>query len=347
MSPAATVRTRHSTGFLRAVTSVAARAFVKIGVLPVLMVVAIGVFSLMSDNFLTASNLLTALRQNSYVIIATLAQFVVLLTGGFDLSIGSVTALVSVTTAMSMAGQVDQGGPTPAILVGVLTGLLVGLGCGVVNAVGVAALKISPFIMTLATASVFQGLALKLTSGVPVYGMPPQFSEVFGFANVLGVGVSLWIALLAAALLWVLLVLTRPGRHIYAVGSNAHAARLSGIRDARVLTLAYATSGVLAALGAILLTARIETGEANIGAALPLQTIAAAVIGGVSLRGGSGNVVNAVLGAIFIGLVVNGMNLAQISSYYQMIVLGVALAVAVVADRLRQRVAGAVLAGKV
>jgi ribose transport system permease protein len=347
MTSGTTTEVRPAAGLLPSVGSFVARAFVRIGVLPVLMVVALVAFSLMSDNFLTASNLLTALRQNSYVIIATLAQFVVLLTGGFDLSIGSVTALVSVTTAMSMAGQVKNGSPASAILVGMLTGLLVGLACGLVNAVGVGLLKVSPFIMTLATASVFQGLALKLTSGVPVYGMPKQFSEVFGFKNVLGLGVSLWIALVASALLWVLLVLTRPGRHIYAVGSNAHAAKLSGVREGRVLALAYATSGVLAALGAVLLTARLDTGEANIGSALPLQTIAAAVIGGVSLRGGSGNVINAVLGAIFIGLVVNGMNLAQITSYYQIIVLGAVLAVAVVADRLRQRVAAAVLAGRV
>lgn len=332
---------------LPSASSFVARAFVKIGVLPVLMVIAIVAFSLMSDNFLTTANLLSALRQNSYVIIATLAQFVVLLTGGFDLSIGSITALVSVTTAMSMAGQAQNGSPTSAIIVGIGTGLLVGLACGLVNAIGIGMLKVSPFIMTLATASVFQGLALKLTSGVPVYGMPSQFSAVFGFKNVLGIAVSLWIALIAATLLWVLLVRTRPGRHIYAVGSNAQAAKLSGIREGRVLWLAYATSGVLAALGAVLLTARLETGEANIGSALPLQTIAAAVIGGVSLRGGSGSVINAVLGAIFIGLVVNGMNLAQITSYYQMIVLGVVLAAAVVADRLRQRVAATVLAGKV
>lgn len=319
--------------------------FVRVGVLPPLLIIALIVFSVMSDNFLTVDNLHTALRQNSYVIIATLAQFVVLLAGGFDLSVGAITALVSVSTAMAMADQ--QGSPATAVFVGVLVGLGVGLGAGMVNALGVGWLKVNPFIMTLATASVFQGLALMLTSGVPVYGMPREFSQWFGFKNVLGVGISIWIALAVSVLLWVLLAWTRAGRHIYAVGSSPHAARLSGVHEGRTLFLAYALAGLLAAVGAVLLTARLETGEANIGAALPLQTIAAAVIGGVSLRGGSGSVVNAVLGAVFIGLVGNGLNLAQVSSYHQMIVLGVVLAFAVIADRFRQRMQAALLAGRV
>jgi ribose/xylose/arabinose/galactoside ABC-type transport system permease subunit len=326
-------------------TTFLAKAFVKIGVLPILLVGALIIFTVMSDNFLTTSNLVSALRQNSYIVIATLAQFVVLLSGGFDLSIGSVTALVSVTTATAMAGQ--NGEPAAAITVGILVGVLTGLVCGLVNALGVAALKLNPFIITLATASIFQGIALKVTSGVPVYGMPKEFSANFGFKNIFGLGVPVWIAIIVAIALWVFMSRTRAGRHIYAVGSNPHAAKLSGVRDWRVLTLAYCTAGVLTALASVLLTARIETGEANIGSALPLQTIAAAVIGGVSLRGGTGSVVNAILGAIFIGLVVNGMDLAQITSYYQMIVLGAVLVIAVTADRLRQRVAAAVLAGKV
>lgn len=346
MSVASTVRPDVADrGLVDRVTHLLITGFVRIGALPPLLLVALVVFTLMSDNFLTVDNLHSALRQNSYVIIATLAQFVVLLAGGFDLSIGAITALVSVSTAMAMAGH--SGSPGAAVFVGVLVGLGVGVGAGIVNALGVGWLKVNPFIMTLATASVFQGLALRLTSGVPVYGMPAEFSQWFGFKNVLGVGISIWIALAASLLLWFLLVWTRPGRHIYAVGSSPHAARLSGVHEGRTLFLAYALAGLLAALGAVLLTARIETGEANIGASLPLQTIAAAVIGGVSLRGGSGSVVNAVLGAVFIGLVVNGMNLAQITSHYQMIVLGAVLAFAVIADRFRQRMQAAVLAGRV
>lgn len=329
----------------RSVISYAARIFVRIGVLPILVVIALITFSLMSDNFLTVDNIHSALRQNSYIIIATLGQFVVLLAGGFDLSIGAITALVSVSTAMTMSAQ--TGSPLAAVVVGIVVGVLVGMACGLLNGLGVASLNINPFIMTLATASVFSGLALMLTSGVPVSGLPMEFSDWLGYGSIFGIGISIWLALLAAVVLWVLLTLTRPGRHIYSVGSSPRAARLSGVNEFRTLILAYMTAGALAAVGAVLLTARLETGEANIGASLPLQTIAAAVIGGVSLRGGAGRVLDAVLGAVFIGIVANGMNLAQINSYYQMIVTGVVLALAVVADRLRTRLASAVYAGKV
>nr|MCW2728965.1 transporter permease [Aeromicrobium sp.] len=325
----------------------AARLFVRIGVLPLLMVVAVIVFTIMSDNFLSLDNLHSALRQNSYIIIATMAQFIVLLTGGFDLSVGAMTALVSVTTAMSMSSVAESNSPWSAVIVGILTGVAVGLGAGLTNAIGVAFLKINPFIMTLATSSIFAGLALKLTSGVPVYGMPAEFSDSFGFGDFLGVGVAVWIAALVAIGLWAFLRYARPGRHIYAVGSSPHAARLSGVSETKILILAYVAAGGLVAIGSILLTARIETGEANIGSSLPLQTIAAAVIGGVSLRGGAGRVLDAVLGAVFIGIIVNGMNLAQITSYYQMMVTGAVLAIAVVADRLRFRLADAVYAGRI
>lgn len=329
------------------VSGTAARAFARVGALPVLLVVALIVFSMLSPNFLTLDNLQTALRQNSYISIVVLAQFVVLIAGGFDLSVGAITALVSVTSATAMSDRLAGGsGATSSIVIGVVVGLLTGLGAGAINALGVGLLKINPFIMTLATASIFLGVALKVTAGVPVSGLPTQFSDFFGYSSWIGISTPIWIAAAAAAALWALLRWTRPGRNIYAVGSNPHAARLSGISPGRTMALAYVTSGALVAIGSILLTARLQTGEANIGGDLPLQTIAAAVIGGVSLRGGSGNVLNAVLGAIFLGVVTNGMNLARIQSYYVMIVLGLVLAIAVLADRLRVRVAAAINSGR-
>lgn len=320
--------------------------FVKVGILPPLLLLTILFFAVTTDNFLTLDNLHAALRQNSFFIIATMAQLLVLLSGGFDLSIGSLTALVSVNSALVMAAQPADQPAVITVTIGVVAGLGVGLLAGMVNALGVSVFKVNPFIMTLATGSIFAGLALRQTSGVPVYGMPAEFADWLGFNNFLGIGVAIWIALGAAILLWFFLIRTRPGRHIYAVGASPKAARLSGIGETRTLFLVYSAAGVIAAIGAVLLTARLGTGEATIGASLPLETIAAAVIGGVSLRGGQGGVLNAVLGAIFIGLVVNGMNLAQVASYNQMIVTGVVLAFAVVADRIRQRMATALLAGR-
>lgn len=330
------------------VTGVAARVFARVGALPILLAIAVVVFAMLSPNFLTVDNLQSALRQNAYIAIIVLAQFVVLVAGGFDLSVGSITALVSVASATAMSDRLAAGSsPAEAIVLGLVIGLLVGLGAGAVNAFGIGMLKINPFIMTLATASIFAGLALKVTAGVPVSGLPAEFSDVFGYSSWWGVSTPIWIAVAAAVVLWALLRWTRPGRNLYAVGSNPNAARLSGISPGRTMALAYMTSGVLVAVGALLLTARLQTGESNIGADLPLLSIAAAVIGGVSLRGGSGNVLNAVLGAVLLGLVTNGMNLARIESYYEMIVLGVVLAVAVLADRLRGRVAAAINAGRV
>ncbi len=191
--------------------------------------------------------------------------------------------------------------------------------------------------MTLGMASVGFGIALYLTGGVPVYGMPVEFGDVFGFGSILGVPTPVWVAALLIALLWIMLYMTPYGRYFYAVGGNAKAARLSGINVRGTLFATYVLCAALAATAGMLLTARLDTGEANIGASMPLESIAACVIAGVSLRGGIGRLENVVLGALFIGLVQNGMNLARIESYLQTVVLGALLILAVIADQIRLR----------
>jgi ribose transport system permease protein len=228
-----------------------------------------------------------------------------------------------------------------AVAVGCLAGVAGGTLVGVTNGLGVAVFNVSPFMMTLGIASVGFGIALYMTGGVPVYGMPPEFGQVFGFGRVAGVPVPVIVALVIAALTWVLVNRTALGRYFYAVGGNVKAAHLSGINTRFTLFLTYTLCGFLSAVCGMLLTARLETGEANIGASMPLESIAACVIGGVSLRGGVGRVGNVVLGALFIGLVQNGMNLAKIESYLQTVVLGVLLILAVIADQLRLRLIAA------
>ena len=223
------------------------------------------------------------------------------------------------------------------MLLGCLGGVAGGTAIGVINGLGVALLNVSPFMMTLGMASVGFGVALYLTGGVPVYGMPPEFSDIFGFGTFLGLPTPVYAAVVIALILAVALYWTPLGRHFYAVGANIRAATLSGVSARRTLFLAYALCGLLSAVAGMLLTARLETGEANIGASMPLQSIAACVIAGVSLRGGIGRLENVVLGALFIGLVQNGMNLARIESYLQTVVLGVLLILAVVADQIRLR----------
>ncbi|MGH6903557.1 MAG: ABC transporter permease [Geminicoccaceae bacterium] len=326
-----------------AVASPAARwiqlAFVRLGVLPFLLLIAVVVFTLLSDNFLTSRNLLNVARQSTYLVMVSMGQMFALLTGGFDLSVGTILAVTSVVgaLAMSTAYAAMPDALALAIALGLLAGFAAGVAIGVMNGIGVALFNVSPFMMTLGMASIGFGIALYLTGGVPVYGMPQEFGDTFGFGSWLGVPAPVWVTALLIVLLYLLVNWTRLGRYFYAVGGNIKAARLSGISTRITLFTAYVLCGGLAAISGLLLTARLETGEANIGASMPLESIAACVIAGVSLRGGVGRIENVVLGALFIGLIQNGMNLARIESYLQTVVIGALLILAVIADQFRLR----------
>lgn len=315
------------------------RAFVRLGVLPFLLIIAIVVFALMSGNFLTVNNLLNVARQSTYLAMVAMGQMLALLTGGFDLSVGTILAVTSVVgaLAMSTAFAAYPDAAWLAILYGVIAGFGAGVLIGVINGTGVALFNVSPFMMTLGMASVGFGIALFLTGGVPVYGMPGDYGAIFGFGRWFGIPAPIYITAVFVAIMYVFLNWTRVGRYFYAVGGNLKAARLSGINTRQTLFLAYVFCAALTSISGLILTARLETGEANIGASMPLESIAACVIGGVSLRGGVGRLGNVVLGAIFIGLVQNGMNLARIDSYLQTVVIGVLLILAVVSDQFRLR----------
>lgn len=313
--------------------------FVRLGVLPFLLVLAIVIFGLMSDNFLSVRNLTNVARQSIYLVIVSLGQMFALLTGGFDLSVGTILAITSVVGASAMAGTYAMmpDAVELSILVGVIAGIAAAVGIGLCNGIGVAVFGVSPFIMTLGMSSVGFGIALFLTGGVPVYGMPVEFGRVFGFGDLFGIPVPIYFAVLLVILTYFFVNWTRQGRYFYAVGGNVKAARLSGINTRVTLFVTYLLCALLAGIAGILLTARLDTGEANIGASMPLESIAACVIAGVSLRGGVGRVENVVLGALFIVLVQNGMNLARIESYLQIVVLGGLLILAVIADQIRLR----------
>jgi ribose/xylose/arabinose/galactoside ABC-type transport system permease subunit len=315
------------------------RLFVRLGVLPFLLIVAVIVFALLSENFLHPDNLINVVRQSVYLMIVALGQMLALLTGGFDLSVGTILALTSVVGAkvMALLFEAHPEAIWMTILLGSLAGILAGTLVGVINGIGVALFNVSPFIMTLGMASVGFGIALYMTSGMPVYGMPPEFGEVFGFGRAFGIPIPIIVVAVIALLTYGLINRTALGRYFYAVGGNIKAANLSGINTKWTLFLTYTLCAVLTAIGGMLVTARLTTGEANIGASMPLESIAACVIAGVSLRGGIGRVENVVLGALFIALVQNGMNLAKIESYLQTVVLGLLLILAVVADQLRLR----------
>ena len=320
-------------------SNVLKRMFVYLGILPFLLLVSVIVFTLMSDNFLTLRNLMNVLRQSVYLMIVSLGQMLALITGGFDLSVGTTVALTSVVGALVMA-MVYSANPDMAwmaIAVGCIAGIAAGTLIGVCNGIGVALFNVSPFIMSLGMLSVGFGIALYITGGMPVYGMPIEFGDAFGFGVFLGIPTPIYVVAIAFVVLYFVLNWTTFGRYLYAVGGNIKAARLSGIKTRVILFWTYVICALFAAISGMLLTARLDTGEANIGASLPLESIAACVIAGVSLKGGVGRVENVVLGALFIALVQNGMNLARIESYLQTVVLGGLLILAVVADQVRLR----------
>lgn len=315
------------------------RLFIKVGVLPFFLGIALVVFTALSDKFLTGQNLLNVARQSVYLVLVSMGQMLVLISGGFDLSVGTAIALTSVVSATGMVAMasVFPDAIWLAIILGACMGFAAALMIGLVNGVGVAYFEVSPFIMTLGVSSVGAGLALFLTGGVPVGGLPFAFGDTFGFGRWWGVPVPVVVAVICIAIMWIFMSRTRLGTQVYAVGGNIKAAHLSAINTKRTLMLAYIICALIASLTGLLLTARVESGEANLGGTIALESIAACVIAGVSLRGGIGRVENVVLGAFFIVLVQNGMNLAQVSSYMQMVLLGSLLILAVIFDQLRYR----------
>jgi ribose transport system permease protein len=224
-----------------------------------------------------------------------------------------------------------------AVLVGIAAGLFVGLIVGLINGVGVARFKVSPFIMTLGMASVGSGFALYYTGGSPVSGMPPLFTKQIGTGRIFEIPIPIFFAIAAVIIVSFLVNSTAWGRYLYAIGGNTKAAFLSGINVPLYTASVYVICSLLTALAGILLTARVSSGEPNLGANFALESITAAVVGGVSLRGGEGRIIGAVLGALFITILTNGMNLIRIESYVQEIAIGIILIVAVIIDRLQDR----------
>ena len=313
--------------------------FGEAGVLPGLFLLLIVLLVLTQPRFLAGTNIVNVLRNASFLIIAASGQMLVLIVGGFDLSIGAAIALTSVVSASVMAGLPGAGvhGAFVISALGVLAGLGCGLAVGLANAVSVAVLRVPPFMATLGTMSVANGIGLLLTNGIPVYGMPDSYVAVVGRAIVFGLPIALYAAVIVVVALWGVLNLTRVGRYIYASGGNIQAAAVSGIGTRLMLVTAYVLSSLLGSLTGLLLTAEIGSGQATTGESLMLESLAAAVLGGVSLRGGVGRVELVALGAIFLLTLTNAMDLMRVDTRLQMIVLGCVLAFAVSTEVLGRR----------
>jgi ribose transport system permease protein len=292
--------------------------------MPLVVVLLIGFFAVSSDVFFTVDNFRNVGVAGAALAAVAFGQTFTILTGGMDLSVGSTVALVSVVGAFAMR---DYG-----IAAGLLASLACGLAVGLVNGLVVTRLKVFPFICTLATMSIAAGLALQLAGGVPVPGLPEEFGDL-AYELIAGIPVPVLVALFVLIVAWLVLDYTRLGRRIYAIGGNEQAARLSGIDIDVVKLAAYGASGLCAGVGSIILTSRISSGQPALGATLPLESVAAVVLGGVSLFGGRGSVLGVGIGVVFVSILGNGLNLLNVSSYAQMMVIGAALILAVALDQ--------------
>jgi ribose transport system permease protein len=289
--------------------------------------------ALTTRNFLDPGNISNLVLQVSIVAIIAIGSTMVILAGGIDLSPGSAIALMTMVFATLIK---FHGWPLlPAVIAVLLLGLLLGL----INGALTAYVRIPSFITTLAALSAFRGVAFMFNNGSPIFQLSPVLEQLF-YSSFLGIPLPLFYVVICYGLAYWFLTYTAPGRAIYAVGGNANAARLSGINVERVQLIAFAIAGAAAGLGAILMSARLNSGSPNYGVGLELAAIAAAVIGGTSLAGGRGNVINTVIGAMTIVVVQNGLNLNAVPTSAQNVVIGAIIIIAVGIDMWRSELLG-------
>lgn len=286
--------------------------------------------ALSNRSFLTVSNMNVILIQvAANALLATGATFVIL-TGGIDLSVGSVVGLSGVVAALFAQNE-----GTLTLVESIALGVLAGGAIGAFNGMLVALAKVPPFVATLGNMTVASGLAFVFSDGQPISGLSDQFLSLSG--TLAGISIPVVVMIVVVAISWVVLARTRFGMHIYAVGGNAHAARVAGVSLRRTRFAVYTISGVLAGLAGVLLAARATAGIANTGTGYELNAIAAAVIGGISLMGGRGSLLGTVFGFLIIGVLDNGLNIINVSPFYQLIVKGLIIIGAVFVDSITHR----------
>ena len=282
-----------------------------------------------TPHFLTVINLSSVARQTAVINIMALGMTLIIITEGIDLSVGSILGISGLFGCMAI--QAGHSIPV-AIFAGIVTGLI----CGLLNGIMITQLRISPFIVTLGTLEAYRGLALVVSKGLPVHGLPDSFSFL-GDGNLLGIPFSLWVLGICAVLMHFLLENTKLGRYAFAIGSNTNAAYYAGVPIKFHLTAVYAIAGLLTGLAGMIEASRLMTGQPTAGQGYELQAIAAVVIGGGSLQGGEGSVVGTLIGAFIMGLLSNGSDLLGINPYWQQVVIGAVIIAAVGLDELRKR----------
>jgi ribose transport system permease protein len=293
------------------------------------------VFSMLSPQFLSVENLVNVALSIAITGILAVGMTFVILTGGIDLSIGSVLALAGIFAAICAKSFGDAG-----ILIGVVAAISVGVFCGLFNGIIVSRFKVPPFVVTLAILTIARGLSFiiadKFSGSTSVSDLPIGFAFL-GREKFFGLPVPVILMLIVFAVGWLILTQTRFGRYVYAIGGNYEASFLAGINVKSITTWVYVLNGFLVGLAGVTLASRLGAGLANAGMQYELDVIAAVVVGGTSLMGGKGSVISTLFGAIFIGVLNNGLNLAGIDPYLQKIALGVVILLAVLADQINKK----------
>lgn len=287
------------------------------------------IISFLSDRFMTGSNIFNIFRQTSINAIIAVGMTFVILTGGIDLSVGSTFAFSGAIAAFLVGSGYNP-------FIAMLAALVVGAGVGVANGVVITKGKLQPFIVTLATMTIIRGVTLVFTDGKPISAGYEKNAEIFskiGNGYTFGVPNPILIMFLIVALGYFILRHTTIGRYVYAIGGNEEAAKLSGINVHRIKIFVYGISGLLAALAGIIITARLSSAPPTAGTGYELDAIAAVVLGGTSLAGGIGSILGTIVGALIIGILNNALNLLDVTSYYQLLVKGLVILVAVLLDR--------------
>jgi len=293
------------------------------------LIVLIGIVGILSPSFFTVANLLNVLRQTSINGVIAAGMTFVILTGGIDLSVGSILGFSGAVAASCLAsGQ--------SMLVTIVLTLVIGSGVGLINGIIISKGKLQPFIVTLATMTILRGATLVFTDGKPISlgtGTSAIAFSKIGGGTILGIPTPVVIMIFAFAICYYILTQTKMGRYTYALGGNEEATKLSGLNADRIKMFVYTISGLLASVAAIIITSRLFSAQPTAGDGYELDAIAAVVLGGTSLTGGKGKISKTIVGALIMGVLSNALNLLDVSSYYQMMVKGVVILIAVLLDR--------------
>lgn len=293
--------------------------------------------SVLTDKFFTAANGLNVLRQVAVNICIATGMTLIVLTGGIDLSVGSILALCGAITAGLLKNGIAF--PSADLLIGftilgaVLAAIIVGALLGFFNGLTITIFRVPPFVATLAMLTIARGFTMLYTGGHPISNLGNDFAFI-GTGSLIGIPVPVWIAAVVVLIAVFITQKTKLGRYIYAIGGNETAAKLSGIRISRVKMLVYAIGAALAAVGGVIVTSRLDSAQPNAGISYELDAIAAVVIGGTSLNGGKGSVWGTVIGAIIIGVLNNGLVLLNVSPFWQQVVKGGVILLAVIIDKI-------------